>query len=428
MDFPPLLVRKSADDSLGTTLTSPLKSDETCYGLVLTAGGARGAYQAGVLKRIGEIRSLEGRPTPFPIVTGASAGAINGAAIAAGADNFRETTRRLAQVWSEIQIGDVFRTDTLAFGGIAAKWIRDLSFGAIFGGGSAQSLLDASPLRGFIAKQIPFGRIQPFIERGLLYALGVNATNYHSGKSYTFIQGRSGHPIWERSRRLAYPVKMGVEHILASSAIPIVFPPVLIRADFGDYYYGDGALRLIAPFSPAIRLGANRVFAIGIRSQRASEETTQADLGGGKRPVMRRPPVLAEILGVALNSIFLDHLDADLDHLVRMNELIMHYVHSGSAVSSPPRDAVKTPMRIVLPLVVNPSVDLGKLAEDFSRKLPLTIRYLLEGLGSSRSQSSDLMSYMLFDPSYCRALVDIGYRDAGERIAEVEQFLVEALR
>lgn len=403
---------------------APLISDQPRYGLVLTAGGARGAYQAGVLKRIGELPRLDGKPTPFPIITGASAGAINGAAIAAGAENFREATRLLADVWSHVQMGDVVRADTVAFGGIAAKWVKDLTFGGMIGGGRAQSLLDASPLRGFLERSIPFGRIQPAIENGHLYALAVSATNYHSGKSYTFIQGREGHPIWERSRRLAYPVKIGVEHICASSAIPIVFPPVLIRAEFGDYYYGDGALRLIAPFSPTIRLGATRVFAVGIRSQRASEEGARVHLGEGKRPVMKQPPVLAEILGVALNSIFLDHLDADLDHLVRMNELIAHYGTPGKQVGVP-RDELKAPMKIVKPMVINPSRDLGKLAEDFSGKLPFTMRYLLEGLGHSRTQSSDLMSYLLFDPSYCRALSDIGYRDASERIDEIEDFLFD---
>lgn len=392
-------------------------------GLVLTAGGARGAYQAGVLKRVAEIPALADKPSPFPIVTGASAGAINGAAVAAGAENFRETTRRLAAVWAGVCSHDVFRSDTRALGGIAARWVKDLTLGGLVGGGSAQSLLDASPLRGFLEKHIPFGRIQDAIDRGFLYALAVSATNYHSGKSYTFIQGHQGHPVWARSRRLAYPAQIGVEHICASSAIPIVFPPVLVRAEFGDYYYGDGALRLIAPFSPSIRLGAGRVFAIGIRSQLAAQETSQSELGSGRRPVMQRPPAMAEILGVALNSIFLDHLDADYEHLLRMNELIAHYA-SMEQHARVPKDDLEAPMRIINAIVINPSLDLGRLAEDFAHKLPLSIRYLLEGLGNSKTQSSDLMSYLLFDPAYCGALIDIGYRDAGERIAEIEAFLL----
>lgn len=391
--------------------------------LVLTAGGARGAYQAGVLKRIAELPGFaEGAPSPFPIVTGASAGAINGAAIAAGSERFRETSRRLASTWASVRSADVFRSDTVALGGIAARWIKDLTLGGLLGGGSAQALLDASPLRGFLNKHIPFGRIQSAIDSGHLYALAVSATNYNSGKSYTFIHGREGHPVWTRSRRLACAAKIGVEHICASSAIPIVFPPVLIRADFGDYYYGDGALRLIAPLSPSIRLGASRILAIGIRSQLAAEESTKAELGDGKRPVMKRPPALAEVLGVALNSIFLDHLDADYEHLLRMNELIEHYQSAG-APEHVPQDELQLPMKMVHPLVVNPSVDLGKIAEDFANSLPLSMRYFLEGLGNSRTQSSDLMSYMLFDPSYCGALVDIGYRDAAARIDEIEAFL-----
>lgn len=384
---------------------------------MLAAGGARGAYQAGVLKRIGEIPAFRGKPTPFPIVTGASAGAINGTYFAAGSADITETSRLLAQLWAELRIEDVYRTGPVALGAGAARWIRDLSFGGFIGGGEAQSLLDSSPLRPFLAARLRFSRIRDAIKDGHLYAAAVSATNYYSGKSYTFIQGREGHPIWTKSRRVALATDLTIDHVMASAAIPIVFSPVFIASSFGDFYYGDGALRLVNPLSPAIRLGASRVFAIGIRSQKAAEARSRNELlqaADGPRPSMRMPP-LAQVFGVALNAIFLDHLDTDLEHLQRMNELIRV---SGDRVSE-----VREPIRELRSFAIQPSEDLASVAESLGGKFPRLIRYFMEGLGSSRAESSDLMSYLLFDSAYTRALVDIGYRDAGERADEIEAFL-----
>lgn len=413
-------------------------------GLVLTAGGARGAYQAGVLKRIGEIPLFRDKPSPFRVIAGASAGAINGTAMAAGTENLYESTQLLSQLWAELRVQDVYRSDTVALGSIAAGWIRDLSFGGIFGGGRAQSLLDTSPLRGFLSKHLRFDKIQDAIDRNLLYAVAISATNYYSGKSYTFIQGQKGHPLWTKSRRLSYSVQLNVDHVCASSAIPIVFSPVLVRADFGDYYYGDGALRLVNPCSPVIRLGANKLLAIGIRSQRAAEEASRATLleteaeSNKETPVMKRPP-LAQVIGVLLNSIFLDHLDADLDHLIRMNDIISQSRQSEALVSAgnldsrsgeplppgepDPRHRSTESMKVVTPMVITPSVDIGKVAESYASKMPGTIRYMLEGLGNSRAESADLISYLLFDTAYTKTLIDIGYRDASARIDELTNFL-----
>ena len=391
-------------------------------GLVLTAGGARGAYQAGVLQRIGEIPALRGRPTPFPIITGASAGALNGTVLAAGAGDFAAVTRRLAQIWSELKITDVFRTDAMSLGTGGVRLLKDLTLGGFFGGGAAQSLLDASPLRGFLERNLPLAGIGQAIRDGHLYAVGVSATSYHSGKSYTFIQGRPGHPLWLKSRRVALAVELTVEHVCASAAIPILFQPVCIHSPAGAFYFGDGGLRLVTPFSPAIRLGATHVFAIGVRCQRASAALMRREVamaGGGGEPVhMPRPP-LSQICGVFLNAIFLDHLDTDLDHLQRMNELIAvngSAKHDGAAVSEP--------MRRVEPLTIDPSQDLALVAEHHARRMPALVRYLMEGLGPADAQSADLMSYLLFDASYTRALVEIGYEDASTRIDEIEAFLL----
>ena len=394
-------------------------------GLVLTAGGARGAYQAGVLKRVGELRALRGKASPFAIVSGASAGAINGTMIAASA-GFSDGTHTLAKLWADLSVERVFRTDALALGALGVRMVRDLSLGGLIGGGTVQALLDTTPLRAFMAEHLPLAGLDAAIRAGTLFALAVSATSYHSGKSFTFIQGRKGHPLWLKSRRVALPVTLTSDHICASAAIPIVFPPVKIASELGECWFGDGGMRLVTPFSPAIRLGADRIFAVGIRCQSSADALSRAELRsdeeshGGLAPITRPP--LAQICGVFLNAIFLDHLDTDLDHLLRMNELIAHGHHgNGRRKRGAP---VQEPMRQIEPLVINPSADLAIVAAAFAHKMPLAVRYVLDGLGTPDAQSADLMSYLLFDSSYTRALIDVGYQDAAARIDEIEAFLL----
>jgi NTE family protein len=389
-------------------------------GLVLTAGGARGAYQAGVLKRIGEIPALRGQPSPFRIVAGASAGAINGAMVSALAGDLHEATTALAGVWGRLEVRDVFRPDLPAFLMTGLRLLADLGLGGLFGGGRVQSMLDTAPLPAFLGRALPLEGIGDSIRRGHLYALAVTATSYHSGRSFTFIQGRAGHPVWMKSRRVTLPVQMTLDHICASAAIPIVFPPVRLMCEGRPLWFGDGGLRLVNPLSPAIRLGATRVFAVGVRSQSAAASLSRAEQlqGAESEPSVLRPP-LAQICGVFLNAIFLDHLDADLDHLRRMNELIAAYGGEVAASAA----GVQEPMRMVAPLVVSPSHDLAIVAKAMSNRMPGVVRYILEGLGTPDAQSADLMSYLLFDRAYTRALVDIGYQDAGARIDEIEAFV-----
>jgi NTE family protein len=400
-------------------------------GLVLTAGGARGAYQAGVLKRIGEIPAFRDGPSPFAIVTGASAGAINGAAVAAGGAGagFHEVTQQLATLWSQLAVEQVFRTDAVSLGWGALGLLRDMVLGGILGRTITQALFDTAPLRRFLADRLPLDGIATNIRQGDLFAVAVSATSYHSGRSFTFVQGRPGHPVWHKSRRVVLPVELTIEQVMASAAIPLVFPPVRVRSAAGDLYFGDGALRLATPFSPAIRLGADSILAVGVRSQRAADALSREELATGEETgaagaVLPSPP-LAQICGVFLNAIFLDHLDADLDHLRRMNELILAYGGELGA-RKPTRAAaarVSEPMRLVTPLVLSPSEDLAMVAQRFANRMPRLVRYLMDGLGTPDAQSADLMSYLLFDSAYTRALVDIGHRDASERIDEIEGFL-----
>jgi len=382
-------------------------------GLVMTAGGARGAYQAGVLKRIGELRTFRDGPSPFGIVAGASAGAINGTMIASGSLDFALATRALADVWSRLEMAAVVRTDALALGRGGLGLVRDLAVGSLVGHTVSRGMLDASPLYALLANVIPLAGIPDAIRKGALYAVAVTATSYHSGRSFIFVQGRRGHPIWRKSRRVVLPVELAPEHVCASAAIPLVFPPVRVSALGGNLWFGDGALRLVTPLSPAIRLGASRLLAIGVRSTRAADALARAEAGGG----IASPP-LAQVCGVFLNAIFLDHLDTDLDHLHRMNELIQAY----GGVEGVPA-ALSEPMRIVTALALAPSEDLALVARQFAHRMPRALRWLMEGLGTPDAESADLMSYLLFDGSFTRALIDIGYRDADARIEEIEAFL-----
>jgi NTE family protein len=393
-------------------------------GLVLTAGGARGAYQAGVLKRAGEIPALRHRPSPFRIVAGASAGAINGTMLAALAGDFHQATSALAAVWTRLTVRDVFRPDLLSFVVNGLRLVADLGLGGLAGGGRVTSLLDASPLRDFLAGVLPLEGIGESIRQGHLYAVAVTATSYHSGRSFTFIQGRPGHPLWLKSRRVTLPVELTVDHVCASAAIPIVFPPVRLACEGRELWFGDGGLRLVNPLSPAIRLGATRVFAVGVRSAAAAASLSRTEQLAGveSERSIRRPP-MAQICGVFLNAIFLDHLDADLDHLRRMNDLIAAYGGGAEAAV-----AMQEPMRTVEPLIVSPSHDLAIVAKAMSHRMPTVVRYLLEGLGTPDAQSADLMSYLLFDRAYTRALVDIGYQDAAARVDEIEAFVRAADR
>ena len=392
-------------------------------GLVLTAGGARGAYQAGVLQRIGEIRALRKSPAPFSIITGASAGAINGAGIAAYASQFREGTQRLAALWSGLGFRDVMRTDLRALGRNGLKLVLDMGLGGVIGAGRVESLFDSSPLRSFLSAHLPLEGIAKAIARKHLHAFAVTATGYHSGKAFTFVQGQPGHAMWTKSRRVALSTTLSIDHILASSSIPLVFPPVPLATAGSTAYFGDGALRLVTPLSPAIRLGADRLFAIGVRCQDTADDLLRSELSAdisGAGSALHRPP-LSQICGVFMNAIFLDHLDADVDHLRRMNDLVAAYP------PLKPKRGVKAlaePMRVIEPMVISPSEDIAILAKTLAHRMPRSIRYLMDGLGTPDAQSADLMSYLLFDGAFTRELVQLGYRDAQQRIDEIEAFLI----
>lgn len=381
---------------------------ENALGLVMTGGGARGAYQAGVLKRIGEIRRVQESGNPFPIIGGSSAGAVNGCGLAVGCDEFSIVTKVLVRLWAELRPSDIFRCDVLAQARNSITWILDLSFGAVIGGGNARSFLDATPLRQFLRTRLDCSRIQDNIRRGHLYALAISATNYNSGKSYLFIQGTKGHPMWNRSRRVTLATKITTDHVCASAAIPLVFQPVRLKTAKGTAYFGDGCVRMQQPLSPVIRLGAERVFGIGVRGE-SLEHQEEADDDN--------EPSLAQVMGVLFNVMFLDHLAADIEHLDRLNKLLREGHISQAGIEGCER------MRPLATLLVTPSVDLSELARQHQKDMPYLIQYFVNGLGRDAVACADLMSYLLFTPKYTRALIDIGYSDASRRIDEIEDFI-----
>ena len=382
---------------------------ENAVGLVMTGGGARGAYQAGVLKRIGELKRAQIQGNPFPIIGGASAGAINGSALAAGCHDFASATQILAEFWANLKPSDIFHCNVLSQAMNSITWMLDLSFGAILGGGHAQSLLDASPLRHFLNKHLECDRIQENIKRRHLHALAISTTNYHSGESYLFIQGIKGHPMWKRSRLVTVATKITVDHVCASCAIPFVFQPVkLAIPPRGSAFFGDGCVRLQQPLSPVIRLGAEKVFAIGVRCENKERREGTAD---------ERNPSLAQVMGVVFDVIFLDHLDTDIEHLERLNQLLDH-----NRINQPGTETAEK-IRPLATFIITPSVHLSDVAEQHEKDMPVLVHYFVSSLGRDVASCSDLMSYLLFTPKFTRELIEIGYHDAGKRIDEIEDFL-----
>ena len=381
---------------------------ENALGLVMTGGGARGAYQVGVLKRVGEIKRIQARGNPFPVIGGTSAGAVNGGALAAGCDDFASATRVLADLWAGLKPSDIYHCDFASQVHNSLTWILDLSFGGVLGGGNAHSLLDASPLRNFLNRHFNCDRIQENIKRGNLYALAISATNYNSGKSYLFIQGAKGHPMWNRSRLVTVATKITVDHICASAAIPLVFQPVRLKIPRGSAFFGDGCARLQQPLSPVIRLGAEKVFVIGVRCGNKERLDVSKD---------ERSPSLAQVMGVLFNVMFLDHLATDIEHLERLN----HLLENGHIVQPDVAECEK--IRPLPAFFITPSVNLSDLAGQHQKDMPYMMQYFVSSLGRDVASSSDLMSYLMFTSKYTRDLIELGYHDADDRIDEIEDFL-----
>ena len=362
--------------------------------LVLSGGGARGAYQAGVLRGLVE-QGMLGAGSGFDVVVGSSAGAINAAAIAGRLDDLATGVERLGELWANIHAADVYRTDATSLGTTGARWAWDLTFGGLTRRAQPKSLLDTTPLRGFLARHMPFDRIAANVADGRLDALAVIATDLHTSNGVVFLQTAAPAHAWHRRRWRVERGPIGVAHLMASSAIPIFFPAV----EIGGCWFGDGSVRNTAPLSPAINLGADRIVAIGVSGLPPAPGA----------PVKRPAPTIAEIAGVLLDAVMLDALEVDVEHSERVNASVLH---------APTGDPAQ-PFRPVDVLWLRPSELVRQLAAEHVHRIPRLVRYLMRGLGPDAA-ITELSSYLLFDPEFCGALVELGRADVErerERIA-----------
>lgn len=370
-------------------------------GLILTGGGARAAYQVGVLKAIAESMPRRAR-NPFPVICGTSAGSLNAATLAINARSFRKGVRYLDNIWKNFHPSQVYRTDVLGVLSNTLRWLSGLLLSALgINKLKHVSLLDNSPLQTLLENILPCEKIQENIDAGLLQALSITASGYGTGQSVSFYQGAAHLLPWRRTRRLGVPTKIEIKHLMASSAIPFIFPAALINRE----YFGDGSMRQIAPISPALHLGATRVLVIGV---------TAANVDTSRTPEMHEYPTLAQIAGHAMNSIFLDNMEVDLERLKKNNELI---------TLMPDEFQKYTDFCHVDVLVISPSQPLEKIAERYAKEMPWTIRLLLRMIGARPRRGDTLLSYLLSESKYCSALIDLGYQDAMQRREEIMRFL-----
>jgi NTE family protein len=370
-------------------------------GLVLTGGGARAAYQVGVIKAV---RDILGNPVrnPFPIVCGTSAGAINAASLAAFADDFTRAVGKLLEFWEHMRCEHIYRTDGFNIFKSGARWLGAMM---LLSRHNPVSLLDNAPLRQLLERHLPMERIQQHLDSGALYAVCVTASGYTSGQSVSFFQGGSGLEGWERNQRIGAAVSLKIDYLLASAALPFLFPAVKVHRE----YFGDGSMRQIAPVSPALHLGADRVLIVGTGRQTMDQARARSNVY----------PSLAQVAGHALNSIFLDSLMVDIERLERINrtvQLIPQDKLSDSGVQ----------LRPVKVLFITPSQPIERIAARFIHELPRTVRFILRPTGALNRSGSNLASYLLFEESFCRALIDLGYQDTVSRAAEVKELFEAA--
>jgi NTE family protein len=382
--------------------------------LILSGGGARAAYQVGVLQALTALRRERVGTTqrnPFGVICGTSAGAINAAALACNADHFDEAVASIAEVWQGFSADQVYRADAIGVLRSGAQWLTMLSVGWVLARwrrARPRSLLDNQPLAGLLRRLVPLERLPQMLAQRHLQALAVGASSYTSGEHVTFFESASGAPGYARSQRQAVPARLDTAHLLASSAIPFVFPAQRLEHPAHAGWYGDGSMRQTAPISPAIHLGAQRVLIIGVG--RLQEPPGRPVQDGGY-------PTLAQIGGHALSSIFLDGLSVDIERLRRINRTLELLT---------PEQRLATPLQTVQALVIAPSQRIDEIAARHQGDLPAPVRALLRGVGSSSrsgdAQGAALASYLLFEAPFTRELMALGRADTLSRRDEVEAF------
>jgi NTE family protein len=368
-------------------------------GLVLPGGGARAAYQVGVLRAISELLPPRAA-SPFPIISGTSAGAINATELACSADRFRAAVGRLDRVWRDFHVDQVFRAD-------AASMLRAglQFFLALASAGwlvpPPRSLFDNEPLRELLGRNLSFDGIRNSLASGALESLAISASGYASARSIAFFESRTHTESWARARRAGRPARITLDHLMASVAVPFIFPPVAMAGE----YFGDGSMRQATPLSPAIHLGAERLLVIGTRDAPASAEVLPT-----------ASPSFGQIFGYMLDALFSDGLYSDLERIHQVNALVAQFDRAPPVVDA-------RPLRHIELLVLLPSRDVADLAQRHALDLPRPLRVLLRTMGAFNRGGAQLISYLLFEESYTRELIALGFRDAMARAPQIRAFL-----
>ncbi|MDM4765556.1 patatin-like phospholipase family protein [Pelomonas sp. SE-A7] len=394
--------------------SSPATVERPCTGLVLTGGGARAAYQVGVLQALAQLRRDSGviAGNPFPIITGTSAGAINAATLACQADDFDAAVDGLVYIWQNIHVDQVYRADSFGVIRTGARWITMMSLGwalARWKRSRPKSLLDNEPLGQLLKRWVRLERLDEMLEAGHMNALAISGSSYSSGQHVTFFQTLKEIAPWLRSQRIAVRTRLSIEHLLASSAIPFIFPAQQLDLEGQPEWFGDGSMRQSAPISPAIHLGAERILVIG--AGRMHEPP------GRRVQVAEAHPSMAQIAGHALSNIFLDALAVDIERMQRIN----------NTLSLLPAEArANTALKPVEVMVIAPSRRIDDLAGKHHGELPQTMRTLLRSVGVSgegtAAHGSALTSYLLFEPGFTEELITLGFTDTLARRSEVQAF------
>lgn len=365
--------------------------------LVLSGGGARAAYQAGVLSAIAECAPDLG----IDIITGVSAGAINALYLAQHHGPLEQSARELVAHWRLLSPERVYSLRPFHVGRGWLRWAYNMLLRRRTGPVSLKGILNVQPLRGFLATGMDLDGVRRNVDGGRLRAVALTTTSYSTGDTVTFVEGGENLPLWQRHLRVAVRTRLTIDHLMASCAVPLVFPAVRI----GGAFYGDGSVRQTAPLAPAIHLGAGRIIAVAMRAEYEERPAP---------PPEQAYPVAAEVFALLFHSVFLDSLEADAERLERINALL----EALPAGTPPPYD-----MRRVRLLLLRPSRDLGKLARDVAVQFPRLVRLLVNAVGGEQLRASDFLSYLMFQPAYIRRLIEMGYEDTRKRRDEIERFL-----
>lgn len=368
--------------------------------IVLTGGGARAAYQVGVMRALYDI--VQQDTGLFQVITGNSAGAINAVFLAYQAHDWDVATQQLWDLWARLKPQDIFELGAFSIGKLGTKWISGAALGGK--GPSINYLLNTEPLRALLEREVDFATLNRNIADGTVESFGISTTNYYSGSSVVFYNSCKEVEDWARTDRFSVKSLITREHIMGSSAIPLFFPPEKI----GESWYGDGCVRQTTPLSPAIHLGAEKIIAVGIRAPHTHER--QRDKAFEFNPT----PTVGQIAGVLMNAVFLDALEADVDRLSRINQTLF-------ALDEEKRSHHQ--LRPIPILMLRPSRDLGAMTAQLGKELPSMLRYVLKGIGVTGGEGLDLLSYLAFDKSYTRPLMELGYDDTIARSDEIKRFL-----